>query len=365
MTTATWPITTLDEFEQEFRKGVGEWLSPNPPREASLDNLRRFGDGVGDYNPLWRDQDHAAASRFGAITAPPIFIYGVAMGIRASIYGAIDPARLSSKHFPMNYAGGTIDFVRPIWRGDTITAREQVLDVVRKTSARIGPFCICSQLVTYTNQRRELVATKTTLMARYHNLGDGRTMEYDREAREQALQVPPDPLVWERARRGAATRYWEDVVEGEAIPELHKGIYTVTELFLFTHCVYGTTRAPRAALEGEESTDLGGGGRYDEEHARKRRNMPGQFDWGPQRVCWMSQIATDWMGDDGTLRRMDSRVRHPNVVGDTNTVRGEVARKYQQDGEHLVDLDVRAENQTGLATAFSRVTVALPTRAPA
>ena len=91
--------------------------------------------------------------------------------------------------------------------------------------------------------------------------------------------------------------------------------------------------------------------------------MPGQFDWGPQRVCWMSQIATDWMGDDGTLRRMESKVRHPNVVGDTNTVRGEVARKYEQDGEHLVDLDVRVENQTGLATALSQVTVALPARA--
>ena len=111
MTTATQPITTLDEFEQEFRKGVGEWLSPNPPKEASLDNIRRFGDGVGDYNPLWRDPDHAAASRFGAITAPPILIYGVALGIRASIYGAIDPARLSSRYFPMNYAGGTIDFI--------------------------------------------------------------------------------------------------------------------------------------------------------------------------------------------------------------------------------------------------------------
>ena len=207
------------------------------------------------------------------------------------------------------------------------------------------------------------MATKTTLMARYHNLGDGRTMEYDRQAREQARPVPPDPLVWERERRGVETRYWDDVVAGESIPDLEKGTYTVTDLFLFTHCVYGTTRASRSALEGEDSTDLGGGGRYDEKHAKQRRNMPGQFDWGPQRVCWMSQIATDWMGDDGTLRRMESKVRHPNVVGDTNTVRGEVARKYEQDGEHLVDLDVRVENQTGLATALSRVTVALPARA--
>ena len=84
------------------------------------------------------------------------------------------------------------------------------------------------------------MATKTTLMARYHNLGDGRTMEYDRQAREQARPVPPDPLVWERARRGVETRYWDDVVAGEAIPDLEKGTYTVTDLFLFTHCVYGS-----------------------------------------------------------------------------------------------------------------------------
>ena len=42
---------------------MGEWLSPNPPRAASLDNIRRFGDGVDDYNSLWRDEDHAGFRR--------------------------------------------------------------------------------------------------------------------------------------------------------------------------------------------------------------------------------------------------------------------------------------------------------------
>ncbi len=359
----TSPITTLDEFEEEFRRGGGAALPGGPSAQASLDNIRRCGDGVGDYNPLWRDEAHAAKSRFGMITAPPIFIYAASLGVRAAIYGAIDPARLSSRHFPMNYAGGTIEFHRPIWRDDVITAREQVGEITRKHSERIGPFCICTGLVTFHNQRKELVATKTTLMARYRNLGGGQTIEYDREPKGQALDVAPDPLVWERERRGAEPRYWEDVAEGEAIPSLEKGAYTVTELFLFTHGVLGTGRSRRAALEAEGSTDLGGGGRFDAKHAQQRRNMPGQFDFGPQRVCWMSQIATDWMGDDGTLKRMDSKVRHPNIVGDTNTLHGEVARKYVEDGERLADLDVWVENQAGLATALSRVTVALPTRA--
>ena len=63
--------------------------------------------------------------------------------------------------------------------------------------------------------------------------------------------------------------------------------------------------------------------------------MPGQFDYGPQRVCWMAQIVTDWMGDAGTLRRLRNQIRHPNVVGDTNWVAGEVAKTYVEDGQAL------------------------------
>ena len=74
-------ITTIDEFETEYKKGIGTILPIRATKEASLDNIRRFGDGVGDYNPLWRDEKHAEASRFGMITAPPTFIYGVSLGV--------------------------------------------------------------------------------------------------------------------------------------------------------------------------------------------------------------------------------------------------------------------------------------------
>ena len=355
-------ITALDEFEAEYRKGIGFELAARGGREASIDNIRRFGDGVGDYNPLYRDPRYAAESRFGTVVAPPIFIYGASLGIALAINGAINGRRLSSSHFPMNYAGGVIEFHRTIWPGDRIFATERVVDIHRKHSRRIGDFVLCEAAIEYHNQRKELVATKTTLMARYQNLGGGRTISYDREKKTQVIEESPDPLVFERKRRGNETRYFEDVTLGEEMPPLHKGTYTVTELFLFTHGVVGTGRSPRAALEAEESKDLGGGGRFDEEHARNRRNMPGQFDWGPQRACWLAQMATDWMGDDGTLKRMETRVRHPNVVGDTNTVFGKVASKTTAGGEHLVELDIYNENQAGLATAESRVTVALPSR---
>jgi hypothetical protein len=90
--------------------------------------------------------------------------------------------------------------------------------------------------------------------------------------------------------------------------------------------------------------------------------MPGQFDFGPQRVCWLSQIATDWMGDDGILKKLKASVRHPNVVGDTNTLCGEVEKTYVEAGKHLVDVYVENQNQSGLATAFATATIELPSK---
>ena len=358
-------ITTIDEFETEYKKGIGETLPYRPSKEANLDNIRRFGDGVGDYNPLWRDEEHAKAGPYGMVIAPPPFIYGVSLGVVAGETGAIERSRVSTQYLPVNYAGAEIDFIRPIWLGDRITATEQVGETIRKTSSRIGPIAFNTGIVTYTNQRKEVVVVTRTLMARYENTGG--TLEYDRTPKGEGegaepVSEPADPLVWERERQGSQPLYFEDVVQGDDLPTLKKGTYSVTELFLFTHGVLGTGRSSRAALEAEGSADLGGGGRFDAEHAQKRRNMPGQFDFGPQRVCWLSQIVTDWMGDAGVLKKLHASVRHPNVVGDTNTVVGTVARKFEADGEHLVEVQVQNQNQSGLATALGTAVVALPSK---
>jgi acyl dehydratase len=130
-------------------------------KEASPDNMRRFGDGVDDYNPLWRDEEHAASSHFGMVTAPQIFMYGINIGVGASINGAIDGRRLSSANFPMNYAGGEIEFYKTIWLDDKIRTIEEVGPVIRKGVAELVLFAsVPESLATSTNDMNLSLAKK-------------------------------------------------------------------------------------------------------------------------------------------------------------------------------------------------------------
>ena len=146
----TEPIRTIDEFAAEYRKTIGQELAFKPAKEANLDNIRRYGDGAGDYNPLYRNPGYAANSRFGMVTAAPTFIYAVSLGVIAGETGNIDRSRVSTRYLPVNYAGADIEFVRPIWLGDTVTATEMVGDTMRKESKRIGSIQFNTGLVTYT-----------------------------------------------------------------------------------------------------------------------------------------------------------------------------------------------------------------------
>ena len=80
-------------------------------------------------------------------------------------------------------------------------------------------------------------------------------------------------------------------------------------------------------------------------------------------MCWLSQVATNWMGDDGFLKRLYGRLHLFNYVGDTTWIKGEVTAKRQEGDEYLVDIEIKAENQLKELTAGGTATVVLPARA--
>jgi len=350
-------ITTLDEFEDEFRKGIGTVFPPSPWKEANLDNILMFEDGIGDYNPLRRDTAYAEKSRFGMITAPPSFPNRAENGWVHLIFGTIPYERQSLGALTLMYAGSDWEFFHPIWLGDKLYGQTKLVDIYRKPSKALGSICFIVGETAYYNQRKELVATNLQRMARFENPGQG--IETDSENKAGVEFEGPNAVVHQAVRRGAEPRYWEDVVEGEEMPALKKGTYTMAEIMYYELCCVSSARSMG---NSDEQSQQGGSGRMDPEFAKKYRAMPAQFDFGPQRICWHIQMMTDWMGDDGTLKKTSSSIRRPNLVGDTNTVKGNVTKKYIEDGEHLVDCDIWVENQTGAVTAPARGTVVLPSK---
>jgi hypothetical protein len=168
----------------------------------------------------------------------------------------------------------------------------------------------------------------------------------------------PEALAEQVQRQGARPLYWEEVQEGTALPDLPKGVLRMTDIIRWNAGTYGP---PFLSTRVSATGELMGAGHYDSELAQSG-GIPGAYDNGPLRGGWLSQFVTNWAGDWADLKHLEYSLRLFNVVGDVNTVRGTIARKYLEAGEARVDVEIRVENQRGLASAQGKAVVALPRR---
>jgi len=71
---------------------------------------------------------------------------------------------------------------------------------------------------------------------------------------------------------------------------------------------------------------------------------------------------TDWIGDEGWLRKLSFRMTRMNMPGDLVTCKGKVTNKYVKDGVYYVECDVWVENQREGVTTPAQATVILPAK---
>ena len=90
--------------------------------------------------------------------------------------------------------------------------------------------------------------------------------------------------------------------------------------------------------------------------------IPGAYDYGCQRISWLDNVVTNWMGDDGFLKNQNGTLKRFNIVGDTHWMKGKVTKKYIVNGEYLVDIECWGENQRGEITLPGSATVRLPSK---
>ena len=89
---------------------------------------------------------------------------------------------------------------------------------------------------------------------------------------------------------------------------------------------------------------------------------PGAYDYGPERCSWLTHHLTNWMGDEGFMRRATSKIRRHNPEGDILFINGTVKRKYVEDGRHLVEIEQVARNQDDELSILGTGVVELPSR---
>jgi len=248
---------------------------------------------------------------------------------------------------------------------------------VEKRGSKAKAFIIQTGEVLYTNQHGELVCRALGHTARTPRAKakDGlkyearETHRYTQEELEQIAQA-----IESEELRGATPRYWEDVTVGDWIQPMLKGPLNITDMICWYsgggHSYQAHRRAhlqrKRHPADSFVNPDTGAQDSAARGHTESKMarevGMPGGYDVGPQRISWMGQLMTNWMGDTGFMRKLSATIRRPNIFGDVSWCKAQIVDKRVEEGIHVVDLALQVDNQLGETTAKGTAVVELPVR---
>jgi acyl dehydratase len=100
--------------------------SPPTLNEVEKGSIRRFAEAIGDYNPIYYDEEYARASGYPTIVAPPTF--------PASFHSAADLRELLGVGIKsLLHAEQGFEYERPIFAGDRIYVATKVADVLERS----------------------------------------------------------------------------------------------------------------------------------------------------------------------------------------------------------------------------------------
>lgn len=341
--------------------------------EATRDAIRHYAHGIGDDNPLWCDPEYAAKTKYGSIVALPSFLFTTSRLISGYCGG------LSGVH--AMWAGADWTWHKPVLRNDVITTEAYLKDLVEHQTKFAGRAFQQIYHVDFFNQNGDLVAEADSWVFR-----TDRDEARERGTKYTEVKGKVEPFTEEQLAefsalyekeeiRGATPRYWEDVKEGEELPTLMKGPMTVTGFICYAQGWGGLyIRANKLAWKMQQAhPGLGIKNRFNVPDCPERVHWdeafalevgaPGAYDYGPERCSWLTHQLTNWMGDDGFLRKSKSQVRRHNPDGDAIFINGTVVRKFVEDGKHLVEIQQKAETHRGEVSATGVAIVELPSRA--
>ncbi len=100
---------------------------------------------------------------------------------------------------------------------------------------------------------------------------------------------------------------------------------------------------------------------YDKDYAQNQ-GLPGVIVHGQLVVSFLGQLMTDWIGEQGMVKKLSGSYRGMNFPGETIICKGKVSKKRVDGGEHYVECSLWAENLKGEKTVSGTAVVILPSR---
>jgi hypothetical protein len=185
-----------------------------------------------------------------------------------------------------------------------------------------------------------------------------------------------DRTIDEEEVRGANIRFWEDVNVGDETRPVVLGPSTILDVIAFSGMNVANMppvrdmrrKAPEMFVVDPKTNVLHHTleAHYVDHTAQLRANMNMPFFGGARAAHYavqgrnlMARLVTNWMGDDGFIRKYKWRYLAPTHIGDTLIGRGKVVNKHIENSEHLVDLTVWLENMRGNIGGAVAATVSL------
>lgn len=137
--------------------------------------------------------------------------------------------------------------------------------------------------------------------------------------------------------------YFEDVHEGTELPVLRKDP-TTQQLVKY------------AGASGDYYQI-----HYDQEYARAN-GLPNVILHGALKNAFLGQLMTDWIGENGTLKKLSTQYRGMDIPGSPVYAKGVVKKKFVEKGENIVECEIWLESATGEQTTPGHAIVSLPSR---
>ncbi|MDO9445597.1 MAG: MaoC/PaaZ C-terminal domain-containing protein, partial [Dehalococcoidia bacterium] len=85
---------------------------------------------------------------------------------------------------------------------------------------------------------------------------------------------------------------------------------------------------------------------YDDNFA-KNNKLPDIIVHGALKGMWVGKLLDEIAGDDGWVKQWDVSYRGMDIAREDVTIFGKITKKYEQGGEHLIDLEVGVRRKDG------------------